>query len=137
MFRAPVSQPPDAAFTDAHDWDVSAFQQRKAFDLARYVQADGKYVVRRAPFHQRLERWTAERHDRENVDEVGRSPHSETSADEGSEKESDGGEEAWRNSEGERLKDFGVDEVADFYDEDDVPLAELMGRRRELDSAQG
>ena len=40
------------------------------------------------------------------------------------------GEESWRNSEGERLKDFGVDEDAEFYDEDDIPLAELLRRRR-------
>lgn len=47
------------------------------------------------------------------------------------------GEEAWRNSEGERLMDFGVDEEVEFYDEqedededDDVPLGELMARRR-------
>ena len=40
------------------------------------------------------------------------------------------GREAWRNSEGERLDDFGVDEHAEFYDEDDVPLAELLSRRR-------
>ena len=48
------------------------------------------------------------------------------------------GEEAWRNSEGERLMDFGVDEEVEFYDEqegeddedDDVPLGELLARRR-------
>lgn len=46
------------------------------------------------------------------------------------------GEEAWRNSEGERLKDFGLDEEVEFYDEqedgddDDVPLSELLARRR-------
>ncbi|RMZ66870.1 palmitoyltransferase pfa4 [Pyrenophora seminiperda CCB06] len=40
---------------------------------------------------------------------------------------------AWRNSEGERLKDFGVDEDVEFYDEqndDDVPLSELLARKR-------
>jgi len=41
---------------------------------------------------------------------------------------------AWRNSEGERLKDFGVDEDIEFYDEqdddDDVPLSELLARKR-------
>ena len=42
------------------------------------------------------------------------------------------GREAWRNSEGERLDDFGVDEHAEFYDEDDVPLAEVLARRRAL-----
>lgn len=66
------------------------------------------------------------------------------------------GEEAWRNSEGERLQDFGVDEEVEFYDEptvvaggatevsgysagyydggedddDDVPLSELLERKR-------
>ena len=39
------------------------------------------------------------------------------------------GEEAWRNSEGERLNDFGVDEDAEFYDEDEVPLAQLVKRK--------
>jgi palmitoyltransferase len=42
------------------------------------------------------------------------------------------GEASWRNSEGERLKDFGVDEDVEFYDEqeDDLPLSELMARRQ-------
>ncbi|KAI4706242.1 hypothetical protein J4E89_008976 [Alternaria sp. Ai002NY15] len=42
------------------------------------------------------------------------------------------GEAAWRNSEGERLKDFGVDEDVEFYDEqdDDVPLSQLIARRQ-------
>ena len=39
------------------------------------------------------------------------------------------GEEAWRNSEGERLADFGLDEEAEFYDDDEgnVPLS-LKGK---------
>ena len=48
--------------------------------------------------------------------------------------ESDGwgsDEETWRDSEGDRLDDFGVDEDAEFYDEDDMPLAELLRRRQE------
>jgi hypothetical protein len=36
----------------------------------------------------------------------------------------------WRNKEGERLADFGLDEDAEFYDEDNLPLAEIMRRRR-------
>lgn len=42
------------------------------------------------------------------------------------------GEEGWRNSEGERLKDFGVDEDVEFYDEqeDEIPLNELLARRK-------
>ncbi|KAH9873647.1 hypothetical protein IAQ61_004271 [Plenodomus lingam] len=47
------------------------------------------------------------------------------------------GEESWRNSEGERLQDFGVDEDVEFYDEqdDDVPLQELLTRRRQAAAA--
>ncbi|KAI9806991.1 MAG: Palmitoyltransferase [Piccolia ochrophora] len=39
-------------------------------------------------------------------------------------------EEPWTNAEGDRLKDFGVDEEEELYDEDDIPLAELMKKRR-------
>ena len=41
----------------------------------------------------------------------------------------------WMNEDGERLKDYGVDEEADetstgIYEEDDMPLGELLRRRR-------
>ena len=38
----------------------------------------------------------------------------------------------WRNAEGERLGDFGVDEEAEFYDEEEVPLAKLIERRKKM-----
>lgn len=42
------------------------------------------------------------------------------------------GEPGWTNSEGDRLRDYGVDEEADdVYDDEDVPLGELLRRRRE------
>lgn len=49
------------------------------------------------------------------------------------------GEESWRNSEGERLKDFGVDEDVEFYDEqeDEIPLSELLARRKAAASVTG
>ena len=57
---------------------------------------------RRRPFHQRF-------------DDSGHPIfHSEESGREWE------GEESWRSSEGERLQDFGLDEVAEFYDEDEV-----------------
>ncbi|KAA8575436.1 hypothetical protein MFRU_002g00860 [Monilinia fructicola] len=40
------------------------------------------------------------------------------------------GEEGWTNSEGDRLRDYGVDEEADILDEDDIPLGELIRRRK-------
>ena len=38
--------------------------------------------------------------------------------------------EGWRNSDGDRLDDFGVDENAEVFDEDDVPLGELIRKRQ-------
>jgi len=40
------------------------------------------------------------------------------------------GEEGWKNKDGEGLRDFGVDEEVEFYDEEDIPLAVLLERRR-------
>lgn len=54
----------------------------------------------------------------------------DTESDRGS--SSGEGEEGWRNSEGERLADFGVDEEAEFYDEDDIPLSKLIERRKQM-----
>ena len=38
--------------------------------------------------------------------------------------------EGWRDSDGDRLDDFGVDENAEVFDEDNVPLAELIRKRQ-------
>jgi palmitoyltransferase len=120
--------------------DVNEFRKRQEADLARHADADGEYVVRRKPFHERLEDLDrANRASAYNDDETAIETDSGYS---GSESEDDqpaptaataadgAGEEGWRNKEGERLADFGVDEVADFYDEDDLPLAEIMRRRK-------
>ena len=39
----------------------------------------------------------------------------------------------WRDADGERLDDFGVDDEVDFY-EDDIPLREIMQRQKENQS---
>ncbi|KKK16030.1 hypothetical protein ARAM_004615 [Aspergillus rambellii] len=91
----------------------AAFNRRQAGDLKRRGPGD---FQRRKRFHTRLDQ------DRRESD----------SSDEGSQTsngDSDNGEEGWRNSEGERLGDFGVDEDAEFYDEEDIPLAILMQQR--------
>lgn len=113
---------------------VKAFRARQAEDAVR----------RRKPFVQRLEavrdRW-------QEADGYGYGDgYGEGGGEGGSEEDEDGeseeeekdygedgeGEEGWRNSEGERLKDFGVDEDVEFYDEqeDDIPLSELLARRQ-------
>jgi palmitoyltransferase len=40
------------------------------------------------------------------------------------------GEEGWTNSDGDRLRDYGVDEEAEVLAEDDIPLGELLRRRQ-------
>lgn len=46
------------------------------------------------------------------------------------------GEPGWTNSEGDRLRDYGVDEDAEDSDDDDVPLGELLRRRKAYGNAE-
>lgn len=85
------------------------FKTRQLKDLYRSQSSHG--IQRRRPFHSRCSQ-----------DGI-----------EGDESSADGpfrGEEAWRNWEGEGLSDFGVDEDVEFYDEDNVPLAQVVRRKR-------
>ena len=108
---------------------LAAFKARQADDAVR----------RRKPFVERLEQSVARQSGE--VDDGDYEYGDEASDDaEEEEKETYGdgeGEEGWRNSEGERLKDFGVDEDVEFYDEqeDEIPLAELLARRRAASNA--
>jgi len=130
--RAPIS---GTGFTQP--MDVASFKARQAADLARFEDADGDYVIRRRPFHERLEEQHKRGEDR--VYEIEDEDEDALLTDEDNPEHTvppklatdDAGEEGWRNKEGERLADFGVDEVAEFYDEDDVPLAELIRRRKQ------
>lgn len=133
MFRAPRQPISGDPFTQS--MDVDDFRKRQQADFARYADADGEYVVRRKPFHARLEEMQQAA---QNKDDVAVETDSDDSAEEEedelpliSTKGDDAGEEGWRNKEGERLADFGVDEVTDFYDEDDLPLSEIMRRRKD------
>lgn len=116
---------------------IAAFKARQAEDEVR----------RRKPFleraeatlaQQRVEQWNGENADGhayefgEEASDVEDEP--EEKMQRTGEQE---GEEAWRNSEGERLMDFGVDEDVEFYDEqeDDIPLSELLARRRAASSS--
>lgn len=99
---------------------LAAFRARQAEDAVR----------RRKPFVQRMEALRDERRDEYEYDPM--DDASEGAEDDASKYDEGEGEEGWRNSEGERLKDFGVDEDVEFYDEqeDDLPLSVLMARRR-------
>lgn len=90
--------------------DLASFERRQQIDFTRYEDADGEYVVRRKPYNKRLDDTTMyQRHEEYDSGRLN-------------------GEEIWRNEEGERLADFGVDEAVDFYDEDDEPLARIRQR---------
>ena len=102
-------------YNSAHE-EIEAFNRRKAEDMKRF-NADMP-VRRRKRFQDRFERPD----ERESDSEV-----SEPAHDSGA----DDGEEAWKNSEGERLRDFGVDEEIEFYDEEDIPLAVLIQQKRQ------
>ncbi|KAL1311733.1 hypothetical protein AAFC00_001828 [Neodothiora populina] len=131
MFQFPTRTfDPALAFTQS--MDPMDFRQRQDADLLRQrqVAADGM-VRRRQPFHTRYDQREARDQyeveddvyaDQDETEDLPNDSHSITPLAEG--------EESWRNSEGERLADFGVDEDIEFYDEDDLPLSEIMKRRK-------
>jgi palmitoyltransferase len=98
----------------SNEEQLAAFRKRQEEDLKRH-DTGARQISRRQPFHLRYGDLAS---------------NEQTEPNQVAHSESTSGEEAWRNSEGERLEDFGVDEVAEFYDEDDLPLAQLLARRR-------
>ena len=115
--RPPFEQPfvyDEDLSTDSNN--VDTFRRRQQEDLKRYGEG-ATSSIRRRPSHERYK----SRHHR---DKPFASQSAETH-DLGS------SEEGWRDSEGDRLNDFGVDEHAEMYDEDDIPLAELLRKRHE------
>ncbi|KAJ4307760.1 Palmitoyltransferase [Neodidymelliopsis sp. IMI 364377] len=112
---------------------VAAFRARQVEDEVRRRQP---FVKRMEAVRDRGSEAVLDRRDEDDVYDVADAADdaSEEAEDEGR-KYGDGeneGEEGWRNSEGERLKDFGVDEDVEFYDEqeDDMPLSELLAKRQ-------
>ncbi|OOQ84139.1 Palmitoyltransferase pfa4 [Penicillium brasilianum] len=96
--------------------EIEAFQRRQAEDIRRTRPFSD--IQRRKRFH---DRYRQQQGGGDSDDERGPGPVYGDQSDEG--------EESWRNAEGERLRDFGVDEDAEFYDEDNIPLGVLMRQR--------
>lgn len=69
------------------------------------------------------ERWNGKTEER--LQEIADSDEYESEYEEGMD-----GEEGWTNSEGDRLRDYGVDEEAEVIADDDIPLGELLRRRK-------
>ncbi|KAL8702763.1 MAG: hypothetical protein Q9201_004064 [Fulgogasparrea decipioides] len=95
--------------------DVQAFRERQQKDTLRFI--DGHVAVtHRVPFHQAREDGSKDAVDVRR-DVVNSRRHSNSGSD-------------WRDSEGDRLEDFGVDEEAEGYGEEDLPLAELLKQKK-------
>lgn len=113
---------PQHAFTYSDDIQstqdhVRAFKQRQQDDLRRFGGGHGVFA-KRTPFRRRYENHGSDSTEADQVTPL----NSNEAAD----------EEAWKNSEGERLEDFGVDVDTEFYDrEDDIPLSQLLLRKRQ------
>jgi len=72
------------------------------------------------------ERWIANK----GVDGNNESDYDELEEYESEYEEGMDGEEGWTNSDGDRLRDYGVDEEAEVLADDDIPLRELLRRRK-------
>lgn len=98
----PVSNPFNFDLEDISVPDrIAAFRERQNADLRRRQGLDN--VRHRSPFSKRLQQKRAQSQLAEDEE-----------LDDWSSQES--GEEGWRSPDGERLKDFGVDEEIEFYD---------------------
>ena len=95
--------------------EIAAFNARQQKDFARKI--DQSNLIRRRPFHERFA---------ENQRAITDSSHAMWTRN-----EHEHGEEGWRDSDGNRLDDFGLDMVEEFYDEDDVPLSKLLKRKKD------
>lgn len=128
MSRFPRQSPNDRAFNreneTASDQDrLEAFRERQLEDLKRFDHGSST-TIRRDSCDHGFSAMIRRRDFRNQQAKNGYpSPNSSESEKEG-----------WRDSEGDRLDDFGVDEDIEFYDnEDDVPLAELLRSRSKKD----
>lgn len=115
--------------------EIEAFKQRQEEDMARRGGLDDFATIRRRKkFHERHE--TRRRAGQNEVEDEEDEDEERLEDDDGGDGNSDAydyievdeGEEAWRDSDGQRLGDYGVDEEVEFYDEDDVPLSVVRER---------
>ncbi|KAG9821548.1 zf-DHHC-domain-containing protein, partial [Aureobasidium melanogenum] len=134
MFRiAPTERAFDPSNAFTHSMDPEEVYKRQQADRMRPSPAtDTSELRRRQPFHVRYDKKNVQKRPDEDyaygTDYESDGEEQEQEAYDWQPKPGEG-EEGWRNSEGERLNDFGVDEDVEFYDEDEVPLGELMKRK--------
>lgn len=134
--------------TESPNTQVELFRQRQAEDLKRFTRPNGasragnestgyqlkvpatKEVASTdssptpSPNHNLRRRLFHQRYDKEKL-RLNAFPEPDLYV-----QGADEGEETWRNREGVNLRDCGVDEEVEFYDEDEIPLAQLLRSRQ-------
>lgn len=99
---------------DSSGLDVQAFRERQQKDALRFADPNYKYRPRSLG--------RAGRNDSDDeADNSQESNHCQDDVGSGLE---------WRDSEGDRMQDFGVDEEAEWYEEENLSLAEVLRRRK-------
>lgn len=106
-------------------------QNRQAFvhNDSQYSSVEEEVAAFRRRQQADLKRWEKPKKDFKYTDEIPSSDVEEDLDSESEYEEGMDGEIGWTNSEGDRLRDYGVDEEADVLD-DDIPLSELIRRRK-------
>ncbi|KAK6533161.1 Palmitoyltransferase [Arthrobotrys megalospora] len=119
--------------------DVSAFRRRQREDMKRRFggdDGDGGDEEYASEGEERVVKRDEDLLDSYLDNGYGRGDIADTYYDE--RKRQEEMKKKWRNEEGDTLADYGVDEEADVLDdEDSVPLAELLRRRREKEMLMG
>lgn len=128
--------------------EIAAFRARQEMDRRRWRRGESGVIAELAG-NEELEDWEYEYIDGDSGSGGGYDDNDDDDDDDG---ENDGeekasvpgkplyeqgidGEPGWTNAEGDRLRDYGVDEDAEDSD-DDVPLGELLRRRKAYGSAE-
>jgi len=126
--------PVDASKAVVKSLDPEEFRRRQEEDLKRlYAIRDGKDFIRQRRSYQDEER----DYDSDVLYESSDDEKDDSDAERAINNDVDiihkrrmkRNKEAWHNSEGETLADFGVDEDEEYYNEEQIPLAELMMKR--------
>lgn len=121
---------------DNHVGDVAAFKSRQEADMKRW-ERPSSMETRKQEMHRAT---MVSRDDEDVVNDNMIDDDYESEYEEGMD-----GEEGWTSRDGSRLRDFGVDEDAevdqiieidDEDEEDNIPLAELIRRRKILASSE-
>lgn len=130
--------------------DVTAFKKRQQADLQRYDQAKGRDIRQQEIARATIVDWDDNIIPKDEAYPSGEEDYdSNTDNDSNNTDEDSTPEETWTSRDGSRLRDFGVDEDAEAEieighvshegsivgveeDEDDIPLGELMRRRKRI-----